>query len=247
MDGGHPRSIDQALKKTGVFFGSIFMLGSVYSAVLCITIQKLTLAATLLSPSFLLTFIVAMLFFMTVVWTTVKWIQPLIFLAISPYSISTDTTSFFGLGFFVIGVALLFRMGFFEKRRILRLILCFAVFVISEFAATFNPNNRVTDALCSVFFMIAFLVFLYLAFQEKLAVYLKEPKRELSLKDKGLATTERAYTLAFASGRTTKEIAFDFGVSESTVRNTLARSYKKLGVEDKAGLSALAERYRLID
>jgi DNA-binding CsgD family transcriptional regulator len=239
--------MEKALKKTGFFFSGIFLMGGFYTAVFRIVLRSQSFAETIVSPDCLAIFFIAGLFFLSAIWSAIKWIQPSIFLLLTPYTLYSDATSFYGLGFYVIAMALLFRLGFFDSHRVIRLTLCFLYFVLSEVTLFAIEKDRLFDALGAIFFVVVFLVFFYLAFQEKLAVYLKEPKLELSLKDKGLAATERAYTLAFASGKTTKEIAFDFGVSESTVRNTLARSYKKLGVEDKAGLSALAERYKLID
>jgi DNA-binding CsgD family transcriptional regulator len=237
--------LDRQLKKTGLFFSVIFLCGAVFVMCLYLFIDHWSFIEAFKRSS--LTFAVAILFFLSSRRSELSWIQPVLFLVITPYTISTDTTSFYGLGFFAMALILLYRLGFYNKRRIPKLILSFAYFALSEAAGAVINGQKVVYALAAIFFMVAFIIFAYLAFEEKLAVFLKEPKRELSLKEKGLATTERAYTLAFASGRSTKEVAFDFGVSESTVRNTLARSYKKLGVDDKAGLSALAERYRLVD
>ncbi len=239
--------MDKALRKTGIFFSSVFFAGAVYNLIFRIALRSQSFFEAITSLSCLSIFVVASLFLIGALWSPLKWVQPLIFLLVTPYTIYSDSTSFYGLGFYVIAVALLFRLGFFDSHRVVKLTLCFMYFLLSEVAMFTLEKERLYDSLGAIFFTVVFLVFFYLAFQEKLAVYLKEPKHELSLKEKGLATTERAYTLAFASGKTTKEVAYDFGVSESTVRNTLARSYKKLGVEDKAGLSALAERYRLID
>jgi DNA-binding CsgD family transcriptional regulator len=237
--------LDKQLRKTGLFFGTIFLCGAVFVTVLYLAVGGWNVQQALMRSA--LTFVVALLFFLSALRSWASWIQPAIFLVIAPYSISTDSTSFYGLGFFAIGLILLYRLGFYDTKRILKMTLSFAYFALSEAAAIVVNGENPVYAVAAVFFMAAFLITVYLAFQEKLAVYLKEPKRELSLKEKGLATTERAYTLAFASGRSTKEVAFDYGVSESTVRNTLARAYKKLGVDDKSGLSALAERYKLVD
>jgi DNA-binding CsgD family transcriptional regulator len=237
--------LDKQLKKTGIFFGIIFLCGAVLVMFLYIAIDGWSFLESLKRSA--VTFAVSILFFVSAFRFETAWIQPVIFLIITPYSISTDVTSFFGLGFFAHALILLYRLGFYKKRRVLRLILSFAYFALSEIGVAVFTGQKLVYAVGAIFFMMVFSFFAYLVFEEKLAVFLKEPKRELSLKEKGLAATERAYTLAFASGRSTKEVAYDFGVSESTVRNTLARSYKKLGVDDKAGLSALAERYRLIE
>lgn len=237
--------MDKQLRKTGIFFGAIFLGGAIFVMVLYLFIDGWSVLEALKRSA--ITFVVALLFFVSTLRTETVWIQPAVFLVIAPYSISTDSTSFYGLGFFAVALILLYRLGFYKRWRVLKLILSFVYFALSEAASVIVNGEKTVYAIEAVFFMLAFIVFAYLVFQEKLAVYLKEPKRELSLKEKGLAATERAYTLAFASGRSTKEVAYDFGVSESTVRNTLARSYKKLGVDDKAGLSALAERYRLVE
>lgn len=54
----------------------------------------------------------------------------------------------------------------------------------------------------------------------------------LSLDAAALSERERAFAEALLAGRSVKEAAYESGVSESTVRNTLARAYKKLGVAD---------------
>jgi DNA-binding CsgD family transcriptional regulator len=237
--------LDKQLRKSGIFFGSIFLCGAILMTILYLAIDDWSLLESLKRSA--ITYVVSLLFFISAFRSATAWIQPIVFLVITPYSIITDTTSFFGLGFFADALILLYRLGFYNKRRILKVILSFSYFALCEAAAVILTGQKAVWAIGAVFFMLVFAIFVYLVFEEKLAVFLKEPKRELSLKEKGLAATERAYTLAFASGRSTKEVAFDFGVSESTVRNTLARSYKKLGVDDKSGLSALAERYRLIE
>lgn len=237
--------MDKQLRKSGIFFGVIFLCGAVLVMILYLAIDGWSFLEALKRSA--ITYAVSLLFFISAYRSATAWIQPIVFLVITPYSISTDATSFFGLGFFADAQILLYRLGFYKTHRILKVILSFAYFALSETAAVVFTGQKAVYAIEAVFFMLVFCVLAYLIFEEKLAVFLKEPKRELSLKEKGLAATERAYTLAFASGRSTKEVAFDFGVSESTVRNTLARSYKKLGVDDKAGLSALAERYRLIE
>lgn len=62
----------------------------------------------------------------------------------------------------------------------------------------------------------------------------------LSLDAAALSERERAFAEALLAGRSVKEMAYESGVSESTVRNTLARAYKKLGV---AGAKDFARIY----
>jgi len=62
----------------------------------------------------------------------------------------------------------------------------------------------------------------------------------LSLAERGLSASERRYVLAILDGASVKEIASDSAVATSTVRNTLARAYRKLGVADMVGLVSLS-------
>jgi DNA-binding NarL/FixJ family response regulator len=113
--------------------------------------------------------------------------------------------------------------------------------------ASLRDRQTLPYAVVTLVFLMIYLSVLYLMFEERLAVYLKAPKPRISLKEKELSGTERLYIKNITIGKTSKDIAFDYEVSESTVRNTLARAYKKLGIEDKSELAALAERYELVD
>ena len=81
---------------------------------------------------------------------------------------------------------------------------------------------------------------------EQTRLDLQKGKALLSLGAKGLSEAEQLHILATIGGKSVKETAFEFGVTESTVRNTLARAYKKLGISGKAGLAALAEKYDVV-
>ena len=96
-------------------------------------------------------------------------------------------------------------------------------------------------------FITIFLLVLYLVFQDRLAIYLKEPKPKFSLSEKGLSRAEIHYAMSAAKGRSPREIADDFEVSEPTVRNALSRAFAKLSVEDELALAALAEKYEMVD
>ncbi len=73
-----------------------------------------------------------------------------------------------------------------------------------------------------------------------------EERPRISLSDLGLAPAERQYVLSILAGESIKAIASEAGVSDSTVRNSLARAYRKLGVSDMIGLVALAGRNEIV-
>ena len=49
----------------------------------------------------------------------------------------------------------------------------------------------------------------------------------------GLSPRQYAYLRALATGRAIKEVAYEFGVAEGTVKNTLVVTYTRLGVRGK--------------
>lgn len=71
-------------------------------------------------------------------------------------------------------------------------------------------------------------------------------KERLSLSARGLTESEIRCILAVLSGKSIKEIASDFGIQPSTVRNTLAHAYPKLEVDTLVGLFALGGRYDIV-
>jgi DNA-binding NarL/FixJ family response regulator len=64
----------------------------------------------------------------------------------------------------------------------------------------------------------------------------------LSLDAATLSERERAFAEALLAGRSVKEMAYESGISESTVRNTLARAYKKLSVADAKDFARIYSR-----
>jgi DNA-binding CsgD family transcriptional regulator len=79
-----------------------------------------------------------------------------------------------------------------------------------------------------------------LASQRTLRDSNRRKKPRVSLSSKGLAEIEALYAIAFIRGKSVKQIALEYTVSESTVRNTLSHVYKKLGVIDRVGLLTMA-------
>jgi DNA-binding CsgD family transcriptional regulator len=77
-------------------------------------------------------------------------------------------------------------------------------------------------------------------------VYVSRDKPRLSLTEKGLSPTQISYVLSRLEGKSVKVIALQNKVQESTVRNSLARAYKKLQIYDNAGLVTLGERYEVV-
>ena len=224
------------------FFSSIaFLLGAVL--IFSLELYKGSGVVESITFNVVTQLIVSLLFFISSRSSRLYFIQPLLFLALTPINLLSAHDSFYGLGFFMMAVLLLFKVGFFTRRRTLKLIGLLIYLYGWELYASLRSGWERGLSLTPVFFVTAFLLFLYILYREQIIVYLKEPKPILDLREKGLSGTERAYITALAKGMSPKEIAAEHKVSDSTVRNTLARAYKKLGVKDKSELTALTARH----
>lgn len=190
---------------------------------------------------------IAALFLLSSRFDRLAVLQPLSLLALTPLPLMKSHESMYGLGFFVAAVVLLHRGGYLDRNRIPKLVALVGYLYAVEIVTTIARSGWMLRAFSPVFFITTFLAFLYLAFKDSLASYLRGARPPLSLAEKGLSEAEAAYVKAVYGGRTSKEIAADAGIAESTVRNTLARAYKKLGVADKLGLVTLFGRSEVGD
>ncbi|HOX14191.1 MAG TPA: helix-turn-helix transcriptional regulator [Spirochaetia bacterium] len=232
------------LARIGRFTALVFVAGSLLMFVVWMS-RGWGFVKTITHPYIGIQLLVALLFYISSRSPKLYIIQPILLLIQAPINFLDSHDSFYGLGFFVMAVLLLFKIGFFERGRIPKVIGLLVYLYGWELFAAIRAGRHTGLSLTPVFFVTVFLIFLYILYKEQVIVYLKQPKPLLDLQAKGLADTEAAYILALAKGLNVKEIAGKFEVSESTVRNTLARAYKKLGVQDKAELSTFLAEYTL--
>ena len=235
------------IKWSGIFLGSVFIAGTIIRVLQCCSHHWAAGRIFSDGGNWLMLAVSAGLY-ISAFWAPAVWFQPIMFLALAPIPLAENPESLYGLGFFVMGILLLFRLGFFEHYRLPKILVSLVYLYFWEVWTALRSGRSLFKAFTPVFFVTAFLLMLYVAFSEKLMVYLHEPKEKLSLREKTLSEAERAYVLALLKdGKNYKAIAFDFEVSESTVRNTLARAYKKLGVGDHSGLASLGNTYDIVD
>jgi DNA-binding NarL/FixJ family response regulator len=233
------------LRASGILFAVVFFLGYMLNVALGLgygfPLLKIFFAPTQLSLIASVT-----LFGMSAIFAPLRWIQPAVFLALSPVTVIQNHESVYGLGFFIMGGLLLERAGFFQRHRAIKAIAFIAYLLATEIAAAVVSRQPITKSAGPTFFIVAFGVFLWFLYKDRLVVSLQEPKAKVSLSEMGLTLSERAYVLAMIDGKSVKEIAFDYEVSESTVRNTIARACKKLAVEDSTGLAVLAATHEVV-
>lgn len=232
---------------TGLFWGLIFFFAGVITASKALTEPGTDLFDVLANVRIITLFGMSALMVVSGFIPPLVWAQPIIMFVLTPLPLMGSHDSFYGLGFFAVGVIVLFRLGFYDRHRVVKLISSMAYLFACEIFAVLRTGDSIYYALTPLFFMTCFLLFFVLTFQEKLSIYLREPKPLFSLKGRGLSAAECIYVKAVALGKMPKEIAFECNVSESTVRNSLSRSYRKLSIDDKSAIMTLAEKYDIVE
>lgn len=170
-------------------------------------------------------------------------ITALILLALFPPLLGTANQSLYGYGIFTVGVVILESSRALKRKRTPKLVLLTFYLLCVSFICI----GMTWAALARALFSGLLIVALRFAAWYLESAARSEVKPKLSLLECGLSPAEAAYVRAAATGITYKEIASDAKVSESTVRNTLARAFRKLGVNDKAALVALIDAHELED
>jgi DNA-binding CsgD family transcriptional regulator len=187
------------------------------------------------------------LFIFSALYEKLAWIQPIILLILSPMAMTQSNVSMYSLGFFIAAEILLFRLGFFETKKVNKFVITVTYFYLCEILIGLTMKADITAILYPLLFITVFLFFLMVVYGDSWIVYLKEPKPSISLSSLSLTKMELVYLRALLEGASIKAIAIDRRVKESTVRNTLVRVYRKFGVPDKASLLTKCESYELID
>jgi DNA-binding CsgD family transcriptional regulator len=237
--------MENKLRSSGFIFSGIFMVGFLVNFV-GITIRGEGVVRALIHPYQLLLVAFSLIFIASALVAGLRWLQPAVFLAAAPLSIVPEPKSIFGLSFYIMGVLLLERAGIFQKRRGQTVVLLALYLTAMEVVGVFYRKRPIFEAIAPTFFILSFGLFLWFLYKDKLVIIIKEPKGRVSLAERGLSPAERSYVLALIEGKSPKEIAGDFEVTDSTVRNTLVRAYKKLEVEDVATLMVLAATYEIV-
>ncbi len=175
------------------------------------------------------------------------WIQPILLLALTPLPMIYAHVPAFGLGVFIAAEILLFRLGFFDRWKLSKFAVSILYFFLCQAITGLRAGVDLTTILFYLLFLLLFLLFLLIVYGERWIVYLREPKPLLKLSSMGINGKESAYLKSLLADKPMKVIAQEHGVSESTVRNTLARVYRKFHVHDKSELKAKCAGFSLLD
>ena len=239
-------NMNRTFRTTGLIFASVFFIGYVLNVVLNL-LNGDTVMYALAAKNQIILLVTIALFVLSSFFDRLKIIQPMLFIFSAPLVIIPDPQNIFGLGFFIMGILLLERTGFFLKKRLFKGILLSSYLLIMEITSVLLSKAPLFNAIAPTFFITSFGLFLWILYKDKLVIIMKEKKPTLSLSEKSLSIAEKSFVLETLSGKSHKEIASDFELKESTIRNTLARAYKKLDVEDRVGLALIGERFEITD
>ena len=241
------KGLSGLLKKTGLMFSALCAFAFIGYFVTSRIADEPDVWPNISDPMLFVLALFSALFFISAIFPSLNKVQPILLLFLTPLPMLQHAASMFSLGSFVAAIILLIRIGFFERNQLPKLIIAIIYFYLCEILIGLYLGFKVLDIVLIIFFMTIFLMFLLLVYRDKWIIYVKEPKPTLSLSAKKITKTETAYLRAVLAEKNFKEIALEFGVKESTVRNTLARVYKKMDVLDRASLMAKCENLDIID
>ena len=195
-----------------------------------------------------LTIIVALgciggVFLASAFWLRLGPAQPILLFLLAAFGAWRGFDSLDGLGFDLAAAVTLTRQGWFCRfplaRGAIAAIVGAAMIILPAYA-------RGSGALAPVCLTAVYVgATLALARGRLLAAWTPK-KRQLRLTDYKLSPREREIVRLRLCGNTVKEIAYDRGLAESTVRNKLSYAYRKLGLECAEDLAALGERFTII-
>ena len=234
-------------RKTGLFFAYLCVL---YLFVYLVTHLFLHASPKELqdfAPMLLAVAAIAALFVLSALQSTLNWIQPVLLMIITPLPMIYAQIPVFSLGVFIAGEILFYRLGYFARWKMLKFALSILYFFLCQAIRGIKAGESLVTIVIYLLFLSLFLLFLLIVYGEQWIIYLKEPKPLLFLSNLGLTKKEAFYIKALLENKSMKEIAIENGVKESTVRNTMARVYKKFDVSDKSQLKAKCAGYSIKD
>lgn len=147
-----------------------------------------------------------------------------------------------GLNFWYVSFAFLVADGFFTTSALPKALAFFLIFGINAGICTLLQNDA--NELRQLLPPIGALLIVIALFKDRFFQFLKG-KPTLNLCGR-LTATEAKYLMEYISGKSYKEIAFNNDVSDSTIRNMMARAMRKLELVDGNELIRFGERHLLV-
>jgi len=227
-------------QRVGLLFAVVFLV-----AVLRWLVQGwlsgTPLPALFLDSRFWLVGLLSLVFFAGLRVPWIRRLEPYVFLVISIIPFFELVDSVYGFGLFAVGSILLLIDGQLSRHPIPKLIALGGLLLTILVVATVFHGAPLEVATGLLLFMSAFFLFLFLAFQDRIIVFVRASRPVVHLSTYGLTEKEALHLLGLLKGQSMKEIAWENGVKESTIRNSLSRAYHRLGFVDKTQLLQWAQ------
>lgn len=235
-------------RTTGFIFTGFFVAGIIVNLISVTVAKSFALGQVLVHPNMISIYVLAALSAWSALVPRLRWIQPAMLLVAVPIPLIEISGSMYGIGAFVIASMMLFQLGYLNRKRKLKVVALLLYLLASQSISMIRGGMlHPVRALAPVLFTITFIILLFILNRERIVVYLREPKPRFSLGGAGLSRAEAFYVRQLVDGKTLKEISSDSERQESTVRNTLARAYRKLGVADRSDLISKLAKYEIVE
>ena len=189
---------------------------------------------------------IALLFVASAIIPVLVFLQVTLCFSMSAIITASSLNCFLGLGFSLAAAIMVFRLGGFLRQPMIKAAF-FAFFgSLALTVPIFCSNKPALAHIPALIVAAIYSVLVYcLARGRVLSAFGPKKKPVLKLAAHGLGAREIQVILATIGGATIKQIAYDLKLSESTIRNTLARGRHKLGLDTREDVGALRERYRV--
>lgn len=189
--------------------------------------------------------VIALLFLATAVFGALGPFQALLFLCLTGVETVSSLNCFYGLGFAIVALLMLFRKGWFVRRSMVKasiIDLVGCVLLVLPIALSAKPAIALVPAAISA---TTFTILVFGLAKGRFLSSLIPKKPVLKLSDFNLNRREHKVVLGRLSGLSNKELVAENGVTISTIRNAFSTAYRKLGIFCSEDLIALGERYRV--
>jgi DNA-binding CsgD family transcriptional regulator len=169
-----------------------------------------------------------------------RYMQPLSLLATTPIIAFQGANAFLGLGFAGLATVFLLRLGFFLRRPVKKAVLVSVVLTTALLGLSAASRKPLLAAGAAALSGSLFFAFTLAVARGRLLDALAPKIEVVSLRKRKLSYRERQFVLERVGGKSTKAIARDNGLSESSVRSILSTGCRKLGLPGCEGLMTWA-------
>gem|GEM_PF-2416055 len=170
-------------------------------------------------------------------------LQAGIFLLLSALQAGRESGRQLGLGFAIVAMIVLMQRGWFIRRRRLKAAIASAFGCAIFLGPALASGGGDRELLPAAIWWASYVVVVLGLSRHRYLSALGPRKGLLKLADYKLTARESRIVRMRLLGLSSKEVAAELSISDSTVRNVLSTAYRKLGIENWEALLSMGERY----